>query len=378
MAILKRGIAAVGAIAAVVVLVVLLSQASAPRPVHPKPPVAVTSVAFGANVGQLFLGRDYGPAQIDSQLTALAATGVTVARSDALWEASEPQPPSGGVHHYDWTFDDEVAGALAAHHLRWLPIIDYSAPWAQSVPGQDHSPPASVADYAAYAAAVAARYGPGGSFWHSHPQLTALPVDTYEIWNEPDSAVFWYPQPNAARYADLYLSARAAIKGVRPDARVIVGGLAHAATFIPAMAAAAPQLAGHIDGVGIHPYGSDPAGVIDNVRSARMALNAAGLAGVPLYVTEFGWTTSPPGAFGYLPAQLRPAYIEQTLAELGHLDCGVAAILLYAWISGQRNPSDSNDWFGIYPPAGGDNADVRAFIDGLHAATAAAPAISCG
>ena len=131
----------------------------------PAPP----SQVFGINVNRLFNDLTYTQAHIDAQLAAVRATGATVARSDALWEAAEPHAPAGGRHRYDWSFDDQIAGSLAAHGLTWLPIIDYTAPWAQSVSGQDHSPPRSDADYAAYAGAFAARYGSGGTFWRAHP-----------------------------------------------------------------------------------------------------------------------------------------------------------------------------------------------------------------
>jgi len=308
-------------------------------------------------------------------LAALRATGATLARSDALWEATEPEPPTAGVHRYDWSFDDGIAGALAGNDLTWLPIIDYSAPWAQSIPGVDHSPPASVADYAAYAAAVARRYGSGGSFWSAHPGLPQRPVVALEIWNEPDNHVFWSPKPNPAGYANLYLQTRQAVEGTAPGIRVIVGGLAHPATFLPEVLAAAPQLRGQLDGVAIHPYGATPLAVLASVRTARRTLASLGLGSVPLYVTEFGWTTSPPGALDYLPARLRPAYIEETLAALGHVDCGVAAAMLYAWITPERNPADPQDWFGIHPPDGGQTADTTAFSDGLRAAAAPATTI---
>ncbi len=133
-----------------------------PRPAGPPPP---TRQQFGVNVNRLFNDRTYTPRRSTSSSRALQATGATVARSDALWEATEPTAPVDGVHHYDWSFDDAIAAALAQHGLRWLPIIDYTAPWAQSVPGDDHSPPSSAADYAAYAGrspratGVAARSG---------------------------------------------------------------------------------------------------------------------------------------------------------------------------------------------------------------------------
>lgn len=349
------------------------TQASIP-PSQPAP----ASAQFGANTGRLFNGQLYTAGVIDAQLKALHDTGATLARSDAPWEATEPTAPTGAIHHYDWAFDDAIAAALAAHGLTWLPIVDYSTPWARSIPSQDHSAP-DASEYAAYAAALAGRYGPGGGFWTAHPQLPPRPVTTYEIWNEPDNPVFWAPEPDAAAYADLYLRSRDAIDAVQRGARVIVGGLTHPASFLPALLAAAPAVRNQLDGVAIHPYGATPQAVLDSVRAARAALQSLGLGSVPLYVTEFGWTTSPPGAQDYLSPRLRPGYIEQTLDQLGHTNCGVAAVLAYAWVTPQRNPGDAQDWFGIHPPGGGSSPDADAFAAGLRAAAASAPtATVCG
>jgi hypothetical protein len=340
-------------------------------PAKPSP----TGEALGINVNRLFNDGTYTPAQINASLAALQRTGATIARSDALWEAGEPTPPSGGVHHYDWNFDDQIAGSLAAHGLRWLPILDYSAPWAQSIPGQDHSAPRSIAEFAAWAAALAARYGAGGAFWRTHPGLRPTPVDTYEVWNEPDNPTFWVPTPDAAYYADLYLETRDAIDAVDPSARVLVGGLTNPRVFLPAMLRARPDLAGHIDGVAIHPYGANPFVVLRNVRVARVVLDFLGLSRVPMYVTEFGWTTSPRGALDWAAARDRPAYISGTLAALAHTNCGVAAALLYTWVTPERDPANAQDWFGIEPPAGGGSADVTAFTAGLEKAAAPASVI---
>jgi hypothetical protein len=379
------GAATLAAAAAVGIVVAVTSGGGGPSttsrpPTAPPPPTTAAPTPppateqFGANVGRLFNDRTYTPAQIDAQLAALRATGTTTARADALWEASEPSAPQAGVHRYDWSFDDAIATALADHGLRWLAIIDYTAPWAQSRPGVDHSNPSSTADYADFASAFAARYGTDGAFWKEHPTVPREPVDTYEIWNEPDNPAFWKPSPDPAAYAALYGQARDAIHSIEPDAHVLVGGLTHPASFLPAMLASSPGLATRVDGVAIHPYGAAPQTVLDNVRLARGALDSLGLAHAPLYVTEFGWTTAPPGALDYLPERLRPGYIERTLGALGHLDCGVAAALLYAWVTPERDPANAQDWFGISPPAGGTSADVAAFASGVKTATAPAPA----
>jgi hypothetical protein len=151
---------------------------------------------------------------------------------------------------------------------------------------------------------------------------------------------------------------------------VLVGGLTRPSVFLPAMVAAMPSLAGHVDGIAIHPYGVDPAAVISSVRGARSVLDSLGMRSVPLYVTEFGWTTSPPGALDYAPAQLRPGYIEDALAALGSSGCGIDAVTLYTWTTPEGNARNSQLWFGISPPGAGGSADVRAFVHGLATATA--------
>jgi polysaccharide biosynthesis protein PslG len=386
---------AVGAAAAVVAIALVLVISSgnghrstkptgtaptSPTPTTPAPAAAPPgkpapgTEQFGVSVNRLFNDGTYSAQQIDSQLAALRATGATIARSDALWEATEPVAPAGGAHHYDWSFDDKIAASLARHGLRWLPIIDYTAPWAESVAGSDHSAPTSAADFAAYAAAVAARYGPGGSFWSAHSDLNALPVDTFEIWNEPDSRNFWAPVPDPARYADLYTQSRNAILAVDASARVIIGGLAYPGVFLPALLSAAPGLRGHIDGVGIHPYASNALGVLATVGHARATLATLGLGSVPLYVTEFGWPTMPAHSQYWAPESLRPRYIQSTVSALGHTNCGVASAVLYTWVTPERDPANREDWFGIHSPTGADTPDARALTTGLRAAAASRPA----
>jgi hypothetical protein len=216
------------------------------------------------------------------------------------------------VHRYDWGFADRVAGALASRGVRWLPIIAYSAPWAASVPGDDKSAPRSAEDYAAYARAFAERYGSGGRFWAERPELPATPVTTIEIWNEPDNSDFWAPAPDAAAYADLYLRARAAIRTADPGARVLVGGLTGASTFLPQLITARPDARGQVDGVAIHTYSPEPLGALAEARDARRALAALGMAAVPLWVTEFGWVSRPRNSNKYAPPDERPEHIAST------------------------------------------------------------------
>jgi hypothetical protein len=172
---------------------------------------------------------------------------------------------------------------------------------------------------------------------------------------------------------ELYLQARSAIRAVDPGVRVIIGGLTHPEAFLPSVTAAVPQLLGHVDGVAIHPYAGTPDAVLGRVREARKVLDGLGFTGVPLYITEFGWTTSPPNALNWAPSSQRGDDIGRTLTALGHTDCDVAAAILYTWVTLEQDPANREDWYGISPPAGGESADTAAFAAGLHDARAPGP-----
>jgi hypothetical protein len=323
---------------------------------------------YGVNVQQVFDGSSSSWAP---DLSAMAGGGLSLARIDARWENVEPNPPSGGTHTYNWSMYDGIVQGLAEHGLRWLPIVDYSASWSGVNPGQDTSAvaPAYVPDFAAYAAALARRYGPGGSFWTSHPSLTPMPVTEFEIWNEENSTVFWQPQAgNAEAYADLYLAARNAIKGVNSQARVYIGGLALAnppavsdeVDFIKRMYAHRPDLAGNVDGVGLHPYQANVYDTYMRLARFRQALNSVAGASVPIEVTEVGWSSST------VSESQRAADLTQLAEELPRSDCNVDRFLPYTWITEESNQNDPEQWFGIWNRDGSPKPSGQAYLNAVE------------
>ena len=99
----------------------------------------------------------------------------------------------------------------------------------------------------------------------------------YEIWNEPNNGqFFWKPKPDAARYADMYLRARAAIRRVDPRATVLVGGLVAHPSFVRAMYAARPGLHGNLDALGWHAYAPRVDGLLGAIRDLRATLELEG------------------------------------------------------------------------------------------------------
>jgi polysaccharide biosynthesis protein PslG len=317
----------------------------------------------------------------DQQLSAMTAGGLQLVRSDARWSVVEPSPPSGSVHHYQWSTYDSVVAALARHALRWYPVLHDSPSWAGAGAGDASPATVHLGDFAAFAGALAARYGSGGSFWASHPSLSQLPAGDFEIWNEENSSVFWQSQADAPeRYADLYATSRQAIKAVDPAARVVVGGLAldnppevsDELQFLARMFAQRPDLRGAVDGVGLHPYQASVADTYMRIALVRQAVDQLAGPGVPIDVTEFGWTTTT------VSDSTRAADLSALATALPRSGCGIDRLLAYAWTTRESDPSNSEDWFGIWNLDGSPRASGLAYLGAVQAmrgmSGAAAPA----
>ncbi len=301
--------------------------------------------AAGLGINGWYLFWDTPESTWDAQVALMAADGIKVVRADAFWSDVEPDAPTAAGPGYNWSTTDAIAGTLAAHGLQWVPIIDYSAPWNESIVDDAQSAPTSAADYGTYAAAVVARYGPGGSFWTENPQLTPEPVTAVEIWNEPNEI---WTEIDASTYAAMYAAARTDIDRIDPSVETIVGGLGNpSASYIDDVQQALGG-PGQIDAVAVHPYGDNPSQVISNVVALRTALDQIDDGNVPIDVTEFGWPTEGVSTNASVVSDsVRAGYMTQVISQLATSDCGVERILPYAWSSAQQDALDGDDWFGV-------------------------------
>ena len=107
-----------------------------------------------------------------AQLTAMRAIGITEIRLDANWDYVQ----YGGQNTFDWSQLDQAVASVRAAGMSVDLIVDGCPPWAavSGTSGDDSPQPASSAQYARWAAEVAARYAPKG-------------VNMFEIWNEPNN-----------------------------------------------------------------------------------------------------------------------------------------------------------------------------------------------
>jgi hypothetical protein len=241
-----------------------------------------------------------------SDIARMQAAGVGAIRFPISWQASEQ--PRGTFH---WEASDAYMEAIAEVGAEPLPILFAKPGWVPAdASGQPMSTPAARAAWADFCEAVARRYGPGGTFVAEHPGVP--PLETWQLWNEPNLRSFWGADPDPAQYATLAEIGSEAIRGVDPEAKIMLAGLAPARRGYKPwqfLEASLPDIdPGTFDIVAIHPYGETIKDVRAQIADARREMAQAGYGGLPLAVTEIGWGSNRSAgrtAAGSLRAQAR-------------------------------------------------------------------------
>jgi len=132
--------------------------------------------------------------------------GVSWVRVDFLWQDIEPEEGK-----FDFTKYDVIVDLLTLNGINVLGILDYSADWASSC-GKWNCPPKENKLLINYAVKVIERYKDRIKHW--------------ELWNEPDSGVYWKEQDGLKAYCQLLKEFYPAAKAADPECKVLNGGLA--------------------------------------------------------------------------------------------------------------------------------------------------------
>jgi hypothetical protein len=138
--------------------------------------------------------------------------------------ATTTSPTCTGVDY------DALVGALAAKGITFLPVlINYEGttplPPNNSTGANPNTLAPTVSAFAAFAVAVLARYGVGGSFWMGCG-CTPHPVEAYEVWNEENVGAWWGDAASARAYAHVFKAVQTRVQALDVRARAVVGGLA--------------------------------------------------------------------------------------------------------------------------------------------------------
>ena len=145
-------------------------------------------------------------------LARLGRGGVGTLRVNFGWGLVQPSRAAP----YNWSrYDLEVAGA-AVNGIRVLATVYGSAIWAE--PSPEYPPLGSaLPGFTSFVRAAVARYGSGGTFWRQHPELPAMPITQWQLWNEPNSVYFWKPAPDPKGYLTVLRAFHDAVKRADPD-----------------------------------------------------------------------------------------------------------------------------------------------------------------
>lgn len=238
---------------------------------------------FGVSVEGALFHSDVNQAREFGLMTRVGAEAITTEVNWNFLQPHEDQPPN--LHRVD-----RVVLNAARRGMSVLADVLYAPKWASVDPRNPASPP-KPGDYAGFLRALILRYGPNGSLWAQHPEVTPIPVRDWQVWNEPPSKGFWSIQPFAKRYVELLRYARFAIKYTDPGARVVLAGL----TFkswedIGKIYAAGGK--GLFDAISLHPYTVKPSNVKYIVKLVRRVMNKHGDSRIPTLITELSWPSA--------------------------------------------------------------------------------------
>ncbi|MDT5312928.1 MAG: polysaccharide biosynthesis protein PslG [Mycobacterium sp.] len=251
----------------------------------------------------LQVGISYGgllPAMTDGQLGQALDDAVEVGASwirlDLSWADVQPTSPQT----YVWDRYDHVFAEARRRHLQTLPVLVDPPAWAR-LPGCSaiHCGPADPSQFATFAAAAAARFA-------------QIDIHTWEVWNEPNSALFWQPTVDPPAYLRLLQASTKAIRAADPKAFVLMGGLntgrtadgnLSAADFLAQTQDSPLRL---VDALSVHPYTFPyPASRLgpwmtpwaqadSGLPYLRQLLAQAGTPNLPIWITEYGAPTGGP------------------------------------------------------------------------------------
>lgn len=329
---------------------------------------------IGIAYGNTLVGMS--DARLAQALDDAVTVGGTTVRTDLDWNDVQPQ----SADEFLWTKTDRVVAEAQRRGLSLIMVLVGTPPWARA-PGCTHyfCAPTDPARFAAFAGASAKRYTSSG-------------VLAWEVWNEPNTAGFWWPKPDPAAYTALLVDAARAIRAENPQATVILGGLASVdnadgtiseSDFLTAVCSSGGNHA--VDGVAFHPYTfPDLAGkstgpwsrISSSPDSLHAVLSRYGTPQLRIWITEFGAPTGGPGAgsdgSSPIPAntthvtEARQTHIAADVVPTVRADPTIAALV---WYSDQDLSADTSTNLNFFGLRRADGSQKPAF-DGLRRAVA--------
>lgn len=207
-----------------------------------------------------------------SDIQAIADAGFKWVRLDIFWSDVEK---TKGVYDFDATNYDEINEALKEHDLKPYYILNYGNNLYEDE--RSVTTKRGRQAFANYAEAVVKRYGGQGGIW--------------EIWNEPNTKMFWSEQPSETDYARLVKVVAPVIRQSDSDSTIVAPALAGVSEEALAWLRKVVDrgLLDYVDAVSVHPYQREnPETVIGRYQELREVVGKD----TPIISGEWGYSTT--------------------------------------------------------------------------------------
>ncbi len=309
-------------------------------------PASASATEFGINIPNGAASASLTP--------QAAATGAAAARAFMIWPQTA-RPDGATIAAWDGIVSSWQAAGMK-------PVI--------VVTGVGR-PPASVGDFASYIGFFAQRYGGRVAGW--------------EVWNEPDEQTFWGAAGgDPPQYAALL---RATYPRVHPYAPVFVGGLTgNNYEFLSRVYAAGGG--GSFDGVAVHTdtacsvigpdqFYRDPNGAVARFsflgfRSVHDLMTVHGDGAKPIWMTEFGWSTTSQTCNAGLWAGKKPGGVSETnqatyMSQAVHCLAGYPYVSMALWFNLIDSGGDKPETrYGLLHAGGAQKAAYASFVSAVR------------
>ena len=297
--------------------------------------VAATLALFGVSADASLAG---GPTPgvvtqttLDARdLARMARGGVETLRLPFPWSGVEPAP---GSFYFDYF--DGLARAAAVNGIELLPIVYGSPPWLSE---NESEPPIHTREarrgWRRFLAVAIERYGRGGELWRGPGP--AAPITRWQIWNEPNFALYWHGRPSPEEYATLSRISAAELRAHDRRARILLAGIAPIEDGVPwwtflRRLYEIPGFRRSYDAIALHPYSP----TIDDLRTqlalARRIMVRNGDRRTPLALTEVGWSSDDGPAPLQVGRRQQAALLRRAFALAGERRWRITDVQWYAW-----------------------------------------------
>ena len=285
----------------------------------------------------LYANAQYRSATMNQQ----HSVGVRLVRQVFDWSGIEQSPGQ-----YDFSLYDTFMRDAAARGITVLPVLHNPPPFYWRGSSQrPWCPPRKLSTMAEFAKAAVRRYGPNGSLWRENPGAPSLPIRSWQIWNEPNLAVYWCNRPNPREYASMLRVVGKAIKSEDPHAKIVTAGLPDSKLkstmpldkFISRLYKARGKR--YFDTLAINGYATGNAQLSQLLHRVRRRMNRKHDRRAGIWITEIGWGDAGQAA--------RIANSFRLFGKLGR-KLRLRGVVYYSWRDHQPYPPKYNDMWGLH------------------------------